>query len=403
MLLLHPFVKDILSLQENASIQPAHLLAWTHITGDFKAPLGLFDHFDREFGDFGSDDGTWGETTQIISLTVEMDWFVRMFKFGEDELFFCAERGLLDRAKMIVAQGGASFGSFEENIPTFVFVAAKYGQLDMLVWARQVINPWDTDWDEIVMDAATRYGHVHVVQWARSNGSDWSDPGWQQAAKNNHFEMIKWLHANGCPLSGLNMCIVAATNGNIEMLEWARQHAFPFCGDILPYFALKAGHLHALQWLIANGCPWSRDIVCVAASNGHVAILDWIYRNFCVPDSDMLFALHAFVPAIDRKHLNVVKWFHANGFQLIAKQGMTVLEYATFHGHLDVIVWARQNGYRFSDMTAENAYGKRHWHVLDYVVANGCKVSAQTLAVAKDSNSPAFEIFENYGLYRDDQ
>src|SRR6185369_4697579 len=78
-------------------------------------------------------------------------------------------------------------------------IAAKYGWLDLLIYARQN----DYEWDDDVCSYAAENGHLEVLKWARKNGCEWNSLVCDFAAKGGHFEVLKWARENGCDLSGM--------------------------------------------------------------------------------------------------------------------------------------------------------------------------------------------------------
>ena len=84
-------------------------------------------------------------------------------------------------------------------------------------------------------------GHLHIIQWARSNGCPWDTDTCYCAAKEDHLLVLQWAHENGCPWDEDTWCWGAANNGRFHILQWARE----------------------------NGCPWNERTCWGAASSGH--------------------------------------------------------------------------------------------------------------------------------------
>jgi hypothetical protein len=71
--------------------------------------------------------------------------------------------------------------------------AACAGQLDVLVWLREIGCPWDED---VTYFAAAR-NHLHVLHWAVSNGCPISPSVFYEVARHDHVDILKWGYASG--------------------------------------------------------------------------------------------------------------------------------------------------------------------------------------------------------------
>ena len=184
----------------------------------------------------------------------------------------------------------------------FCTVAAGFGNVHVLRWARSV----GCSWDEYTCHAAAKGGQLEAMQWLRDNGCPWDEKTSAGAGTCPKVEMIEWVHTSGCPWSNMT-CANAARCGNLVVLQWARQHFCPWnewtCQEaaagghlevlawarandapwdcVTTKNAAVAGHLHVLQWLRANGCPWNGETCAGAAKGGHLEVLRWAIENGC--------------------------------------------------------------------------------------------------------------------------
>ncbi|ELR11103.1 uncharacterized protein ACA1_351310 [Acanthamoeba castellanii str. Neff] len=120
----------------------------------------------------------------------------------------------------------------------------KRGDADMVRWARDHSGqPWDAQascaaaargdlglleayaengpWDEEICLAATRGGHLEVVQWLRAKGCPWSPHTCTHAALKGHLEVVKWARANGCPWRADT---IRLTRRRQRVLAWAAEN-----------------------------------------------------------------------------------------------------------------------------------------------------------------------------------
>ena len=78
-----------------------------------------------------------------------------------------------------------------------------------------------------ICEIAAEYGHLEVLKWARENGCPWDIlTCTYAAAKGGHLEVLKWARENRCPWN-IWTCAYAAWGGHLEALKWARQNGCP--------------------------------------------------------------------------------------------------------------------------------------------------------------------------------
>ena len=134
---------------------------------------------------------------------------------------------------------------------------------------------------------AAKAGHLHVLQWAHSQGLLQSCLGsthnmlgyW--AARGGHAHMLQWLLSIGCAVNHTSCSYVAISAGHLSVLvaleygvEWGEYHC---------QLAAEWDRIHILVWLRERGCPWSSRACEKAAEKKRTATLVWAYR--CgVPD-----------------------------------------------------------------------------------------------------------------------
>lgn len=116
--------------------------------------------------------------------------------------------------------------------------------------------------------------------------------------------------------------------------------------------AAEAGHLHIVEYLRANGCPWVGISMIDPAARG--VICDY-----------------------------------SSGVDVMYVHGTTVPVVTAGRGHLEVLVWAHENGCPWSDYSWERAVQGGHGDVIIWARANGCPGSAGGGAVPYSSASAA--------------
>ena len=77
------------------------------------------------------------------------------------------------------------------------------------------------------------------------------------AAQHGYFSVFLWSHEQWCSFNA-NICMdLAAGNGHVDILQWIWEHDHPLYSQLC-IEAAQGGHIHVLQWLRANGCPWDK-------------------------------------------------------------------------------------------------------------------------------------------------
>ena len=87
---------------------------------------------------------------------------------------------------------------FEKHKIFICEIAAEYGHLEVLKWARQNGCPWD----EMTCSFAADGGYLEVLKWARENGCPWDEMTREYAERSRakgRQEVLKWANENGCP------------------------------------------------------------------------------------------------------------------------------------------------------------------------------------------------------------
>eukprot|EP00605_Chrysophyceae_sp_TOSAG23-4_P002083 GSChrysophyteH1.ASY1.ANO1.2304.1 assembled CDS len=193
-------------------------------------------------------------------------------------------------------------------------LTAKYGYLES-----DPPCPWDVD----TCHGAAKGGHLHVLQWLRSQDPPcpWDEETCRYAALRGHLDVLQWLRSQDppCPWDESTCSSLlgsSAKGGHLDVLQWLRSQDPPCpnlthakslrkdakCGyldcvkilrtldppcplDDPPcpldedtcHAAAEGGHLHVLQWARSQDppCPWSENTCKNAAQGGHLHVLQW--------------------------------------------------------------------------------------------------------------------------------
>jgi len=105
----------------------------------------------------------------------------------------------------------------------FCSEAAETGNLALLRWFREEKM---FEWDDMTINAAARYGHLHVVKYCMKQKCPIDAGACECAAGSGNLDILKYLHENGAPWDSLT-CRFAAKNNHIECLNYAKENGCP--------------------------------------------------------------------------------------------------------------------------------------------------------------------------------
>lgn len=103
------------------------------------------------------------------------------------------------------------------------------------------------------------------------------------AASRGDLAELQRLKSRGYPWDEW-VCSLAASSGHLEVLQWARAQDPP-CpwSSLVCVYAVKGGHSSVLQWALTQSppCPWSKWVCAAAAEEGDLATLQWLVAAGC--------------------------------------------------------------------------------------------------------------------------
>ena len=99
----------------------------------------------------------------------------------------------------------------------FCSEAADTGNLALVRWLREVKK---FDWNAWTINAAARFGHLHIVTYCMEQSCPRSRLACALAAEFGHLDILKYLHENGAPWVSWT-CYYARENNHLECLVYA--------------------------------------------------------------------------------------------------------------------------------------------------------------------------------------
>lgn len=206
--------------------------------------------------------------------------------------------------------------------------ATKHGNIKIL----ELCSKYNLTIDWVTISNACEHGQLEALIWLFDNYSNEKDVKSQcylyinVASKNNHIHILEWLH-NRIDLNNfINPYIeamnMAARACHLESVIWLRnnldiynpEHS-NYIGDIVILDVIECacigGDLEIIKFLSDTYPRVKFSIFCMnlAAGNGHIHVMDWIYENRLEFD-EQICSEQAIEWAIMKKDIKVLRWLY---------------------------------------------------------------------------------------------
>ncbi len=124
--------------------------------------------------------------------------------------------------------------------------AAGCGYLNILNWIFSI----DTKLNNELCAYAAKYGQLETLQWIIDHGGVLDSSAFQMAIKYNYIDIVKLLHKNKCHWDTF-ICLIAATDGHLEILQYLLANGCPHDG--VKHHAIHFNQPEIVAWLTKNG------------------------------------------------------------------------------------------------------------------------------------------------------
>ena len=134
---------------------------------------------------------------------------------------------------------------------------------------------------------AAIFGHLDVLQFARSRGCPWSEFTCCSAAENGQLACLEWLHENGCPWDYRTLKY-ASERGQFDCVKYYCENGGSLetvggnggaCAQ-----ASQHGHLKILKYPRSKGCQWDILSPVYAHQHGKETTFKWIVAQPDCPE-----------------------------------------------------------------------------------------------------------------------
>ena len=171
------------------------------------------------------------------------------------------------------------------------------------------------------------------------------------------------------------VCLEASKHGYLSLLEWLEHIGTPLSQACID-FAIIRGHLETFCWLQSKNIGNTLRAMTLAITNGHIHIVQYLIScGYHVQFSGLSLA-------IQRGHLKMVRWLHDE--QFFSPPTIWAMEVAARHDQLEIIKWLQSVGCEWDSRIIVIAYTFSYWHIIDWLIANGCPCTDELLQQITD-------------------
>lgn len=232
------------------------------------------------------------------------------------------------------------------------------GNVDLLEWSTTISigKPDHKDTEMCALSATHNY--LNVLKWLREHNYQWDYHTCVNAAERGNMEILKWAINKGCPVTE-NVYIKAVIKGRLMMLQWLINNEFIDqrynCAELLN-MAARYGHLNILKWLHTNNTKHIQRI-----TYDH---LSWLPERITydqlswLPEGHRSLYENVCSYAARGGHLQILKWAKSNGYKWCKYE---ICKDAAYSGNIEMIKWLREhNNCSWDSRTCDDAAKNGH-------------------------------------------
>ncbi len=166
------------------------------------------------------------------------------------------------------------------------------------------------------------------------------------------LELIKFGISKSC-IFNYTYSGFAAAYGHLEILKWSQLNNYHIDVNGFSIIAARTGQLDILKWLVGN-----KNNVNTEVDDGTDTSL------LCSEETEPDICSEA----ASNGHIEILKWAKENGYKL----NTTACSTAALNGHFDVLKWLRENGCPWDKISCSNAAKNGHFEILKWLRENDC-------------------------------
>jgi hypothetical protein len=211
-----------------------------------------------------------------------------------------------------------------------------------------------------------QYTNLSIEKWLNDNNLYFINK-YKDIAYGGHLEIIQNQFLNNYTTINPQqetIIIYATKGGHLDILIWFHTIGFVFedlISKVLYDISAKKGHLHILKWLrsLQPPCTWKQNICCAAAEGGHLDILIWLKQEGCNIN------ICTANTAAQNGQINILKWLK----QQDCPMDEWTCSWAAQNGHFETLCWLKENGCNWDTVTCSNAVLGGHLEILKWARA----------------------------------
>jgi hypothetical protein len=216
---------------------------------------------------------------------------------------------------------------------------------------------------------AAAAGHQHIIEHLHTEGCPFDSTVCLHAAASGHVHVLQRLRELECDWDSARLCKRAAERGLVHVLQWAKQQGSVFTAEHMVEAAMF-GHTAVCEYLLAQQCPCDIDVCTAAALHGQLGTLQWLLEHGCAHDANALW-----LTAAARGHITVLSYLQQIALVAAPADIFKALFMAGAHSHLATAQWLRAQGTEWpAVLTYEVDDELLQWEgaVLEWARAEGC-------------------------------
>jgi len=152
-----------------------------------------------------------------------------------------------------------------------VDVAACTGNLQIMKYLHEKGYEWSAN----VIGNAVVHGRMECLKYAHTNGCPWSPTTYEMAIGTRNLELFKYALDNGCPILSSEPIELAASMSQFLMIKYLCDRGTPLSVQACSN-AAKGGDLKCLAYLLSCKCPWDETTIIAAIRGGNIKCLKFI-------------------------------------------------------------------------------------------------------------------------------
>ena len=209
-------------------------------------------------------------------------------------------------------------------------VSSTYGNTVLLDWWLSCPDIPTNDYLPDTVDAASRAGFVHVLDWWRDSGLPlrYTERALESASAEGQTAVLDWWKRvsdaapdyDPVPLKIGKSVLLAAQSGRTASLEWWDRSGIPFShAESVARIASTHGHVQVLDmWYELKGSKliFDNQVLVGATKNGHVDVLEWWRRSGLRVEFKTCDIEEALEDAVSGAEERVRQWWERNGLNL---------------------------------------------------------------------------------------